>query len=224
MQIILKKNLQLVLFSFLLLISSCGKVQDVDNNEYRTIKIGTQTWMAENLRVTHYRDGSLISNLIDKTEWANSVLGAYSDFNNNTDNGMTYGHLYNWYAVNDSRNIAPKGWHVATQVDWNILINYLGKPNAGVKLRESGTAHWKTSLFIGTNESGFTALPASYRGSDGNYPTGDDSGIGAGTAWWAISDSCSPLVLRYGMGYNYPDVTYGCGEKNYGYSIRCVKD
>ena len=117
---------------FLLLISGCKKgvnknnlpanaVKDIDGNVYHTVTIGTQVWMVENLKVTKYRDGTPIPNKTDATEWGSLTTGAYCDYDNTVSNSTIYGKLYNWYAVNDWRNIAPTGWHVPTDAEWTTL-------------------------------------------------------------------------------------------------------
>ena len=98
-----------------------GTVIDVDGNVYDTVVIGTQVWLAQNLKVTHYRNGDPIDSLDDNTEWCNTTSGAYCNYNNDPNNAPAYGRLYNWYATSDSREIAPEGWHVATDAEWAAL-------------------------------------------------------------------------------------------------------
>lgn len=103
---------------------SYGTVSDIDGNTYNTIQIGTQTWMAENLRVTKYRDGTLIPNLTDNIQWANNTTGAWCYYNNDANNNIPYGKLYNFYAVNNSKNICPNGWHMPNIGEWSVLIKH----------------------------------------------------------------------------------------------------
>src|SRR5512133_2157241 len=103
-----------------------GTVTDIDGNIYKTIAIGTQTWMAENLKVTHYQNGDSISKITDATPWSNLESGAYCIYLNNSVKGNTYGKLYNWFAITDSRNICPAGWHIPTDTEWETLYAYLG--------------------------------------------------------------------------------------------------
>ncbi len=224
-------NLRIFLYGTLLIIVGCGPEKDNDGKTFKTIKIGNQTWMAENLSVTHYQNGDSIPNIKLDTDWKKQTSGAYCDFNNNSDTGNVYGHLYNYYAVNEKRNIAPKGWHVARKEDWDTLISYLKLDSAGIKLREAGTKHWKCigcpgPCFFGTNQSGFTALPASYRGDNGPFPDGAGSVIGNGTSWWCVSDSCkSPdTALYWGIGTCYKEISKQCWSQKQGLSVRCVKD
>ncbi len=137
-----------------------GTMTDQDGNTYKTITIGTQTWMAENLKTTKYRNGDPIPNVTDISEWYHLTTGAYCDYINTPGSDVTYGKLYNWHTVADSRNIAPTGWHVPSDAEWAILIEYLGGSDvAGGKLKETGTTHWYNPTTEATNESGFTGLP-----------------------------------------------------------------
>jgi uncharacterized protein (TIGR02145 family) len=147
----------------LFILSNCNTVKDIDGNTYCTIKIGTQIWMVENLRVTHYQNGELIPNITSVSEWGGLTSGGYCDFNNESEIGKIYGHLYNFYAASDKRNIAPKGWHVATYADWDLLTKN-SSSNTVDKLKEKGVKHWYPPNSSATNESGFTALPGAYRG------------------------------------------------------------
>ena len=149
-----------------------GTMTDQDGNVYKTITIGTQTWMAENLRTTKYRDGTVIPPISGYAGWYTDSLGVYYTYNNTPDavSIATYGRLYNWYAVTDSRNIAPAGWHVPTDAEWTTLTTYLGGESvAGSKMKETGTTHWFTLNTGATNESGFTALPSGWC-DDGDPP------------------------------------------------------
>lgn len=195
-----------------------GTVNDVDGNVYKTIKIGTQTWMAENLKTIHYRDGSLIQN-VPGDEWYQITTDACCDINNTPILSQIYGKLYNWYVVKDSRKIAPIGWHIATKDEWDILTTYLGPFNtvAG-KMRECGLDNWR-SPNVSTNESGFTALPNGGRDGGWNVP------FYGYAEWWCDTDPPLP-PYRAGMS-NESDNIYpyvGNGNKNYGYALRCVKD
>jgi uncharacterized protein (TIGR02145 family) len=141
-----------------------GSVADIDGNVYRTIKIGNQVWMAENLRTTHFDNGDEIPNVTDNEEWAAQLSAAYCNYNNTTniDTIANYGRMYNWYTVSDSRNLAPKGWRVASPIDWNTLVDYLGGDTiASNKMKEIGNYHWKDPYFS-DNSSEFTALQAPF--------------------------------------------------------------
>jgi len=194
-----------------------GTMTDIDGNVYKTVKIGNQVWMAENLRVTHYRNGDPIPNVISKSEWKNLRTGAYCNYDNNLNNAATYGRLYNWYAVNDPRNIAPPGWHVPTDEDWKELEKYLAA-NVGGKLKERGRTHWESPNKGATNSSGFTALPGGIRGSDGAFGT-----IGYYGFWWSATEYGSRAYLRY-LAYDDSYVRRSVELKHLGYSVRLVRD
>lgn len=155
------KGLILSFFVFVnsLIVYSQETVSDFDGTVYKTVTIGRQVWMAEDLRVTHFRNGEEISILKNCGQMTPACV---IDKKSN----KVY---YNWYAVINERNIAPEGWHVPSREEWQELIDYLGGEDlAGGKLKEEGTINWKTPNFGGTNESGFTALPTGFV----NYPGG----------------------------------------------------
>jgi uncharacterized protein (TIGR02145 family) len=141
-------------------------VTDIDGNVYNTVTIGTQVWMKENLKVTHYRNGDSIPLVTDNTAWMGLTAGAYCDYNNTPGNSATYGRLYNWYTVVDPRSLCPADWHVPTRDEFEALTAYLGGEfTAGYKLREAGTVHWTSPNAGATNQSNFTALPGGDRSS-----------------------------------------------------------
>ena len=200
-----------------------GTLTDIDGNVYKTIKIGTQTWMAENLKTTKYRNGDPITNVTDNASWAALSTGAYCWYNNDkTTYKATYGALYNWYVVKDSRNIAPTGWHVPSDTEWTALTTYLGGESvAGDKLKEVGVTHWQSPNIGATNESGFTALPSGGRKDFAGtfYALGD---IGF---WWSSSTKVNDID---GAGSpflgNTSSIFSGYSRKQYGFSVRCIKD
>jgi uncharacterized protein (TIGR02145 family) len=140
-----------------------GTAKDVDGNVYKTVTIGTQTWMAENLKTTRYRDETPIPLVTDHKKWRVLTNGAYCHYDNDPGKAAIYGRLYNFHAVVDSRNICPGGWHVPTDAEWQTLIDYLGgEQTAGGQLKETGNIHWSKNAGA-TNKSGFTALPGGRR-------------------------------------------------------------
>jgi uncharacterized protein (TIGR02145 family) len=194
-------------------------VTDIDGNIYNTVTIGTQVWMSENLKTTKYRNGDPIPNVTDSANWRSLTAGAYCNYNNDVKNGDVYGRLYNWYAVNDSRNIVPQGWHVATDAEWAILINYLGgERSASYKLRETGTVHWNNPNPGATNESGFTALPGGYL----NFSSHKFENIGLAGSWYTATERDKINVWNYGV--NLIGAGKGYYTKLHGRSVRCVKD
>ena len=191
---------------------------DALTNNLNTIKIGTQTWTTKNLDVTTYRNGDAIPQVQDANAWANLRTGAWCYYENKTGNGSSYGKLYNWYAVNDPRGLAPKGYHIPTDEDWTILSeNLVGTPEAGTKMKS--TSGWKNNG-NGTNTSGFAGLPGGYRFDSGNF-----NGIGAFGYWWSSSAEGSEYYawhrdLGYNNGFVYRNVSY----RRDGFSVRCIKD
>jgi uncharacterized protein (TIGR02145 family) len=216
-----------ILGILLILSSSCKKndnpttVTDQDGNVYNTVTIGTQVWMVENLKTSKYRNGDPIQNVTDSLEWINLTTGAFC-INNKKGYEAVHGYLYNFYAVNDTRNIAPEGWHIPSKADWDALINYLGGEEvAGGKIRESGTTHWKSPNTGATNESGFNALPAGYR-----YEWGEYAYNGVATSWW--SNTREPYQDGFYCTFTSffsPELhSDALGDKKGGQSIRCIKD
>jgi uncharacterized protein (TIGR02145 family) len=200
-----------------------NRCADIDGNVYKTIKIGNQLWMAENLRVTHYRNGEVIPNVTDNNEWAHLTTGAYCNYDNNPTNGRKYGKLYNWYAVDDYRGLAPAGWHVATDEEWTTLTNYLkGEDVAGGKLKSK--TGWKQPNEGATNESGYCALPSGHR-----YGDGASVGLGEQGFWWSSTEYSATNAKGRFMGNYGKNVIsnvndYYSDGKVDGFSIRCVKN
>jgi uncharacterized protein (TIGR02145 family) len=203
-------------------------VTDIDGNIYQTAKIGNQIWIAENLKVTKYRNGDPIPNVTDSSEWVNLTTGAYCTFDNDESNVTTYGLLYNWFAVKDSRNIAPEGWHVPMDEEWKTLEMYLGMSQSeadDINLRgtNEGSKLKSSSAWVfggnGTNESGFSAVQGSYR-----FDTGRFGALYAYAAFWSSTEADSDSAWHRGLGYTYSKVNRIVRNKNYGYSIRLVCD
>lgn len=194
-----------------------GTVTDIDGNIYHTVTIGTQVWLVENLKTIHYRNGDLIPNTTDGTQWTNLITGAWCNYNNDGNNGNTYGHLYNWYAVNDSRNIAPTGYHIPTDAEWSTLITFLGGESVAGDKMKSMTL-WNSTVGI-TNESGFTALPGGNRYYDGLF-----YGINNAGYWLSVPQSSTDNAWDRALGSGYPTVVRDQVKKVNGMSLRCVKD
>ena len=202
-----------------------GTVTYIDGNVYHTVTIGDQVWMAENLNVTRYRNGDSIPN-VTLGSWGLQASGARCSYNNDPGNNVVMGMLYNNYAATDSRKIAPSGWHVANDSDWQTLLGYLGGEHiAGGKLKEAGYDNWLEPNTGATNESGFTALPSGGLLRDTYF-----EGIGTHCFYWSSSLSIGGLfsdtVGNYlVLFYNSKNVTrmHETGRK-YGLAVRCVKD
>jgi len=196
-------------------------VTDIDNNVYKTLTIGTQTWMAENLKTTRYRNGDLIKTTSPSTkdirsEYSPQYQWAYYGKESNV---ATYGRLYTWYAVTDSRGVCPIGWHVPTDAEWSTLTTFLGgEIVAYSKLKEAGEIHW-IKYDTGTNEIGFTALPGGLRNSSGTF---DD--IGSRGSWWSSSEYGTTDAWYRLMDYNFSSVYRYLYLKRNGFSVRCVKN
>jgi uncharacterized protein (TIGR02145 family) len=194
-------------------------VTDIDGNVYAIVKIGNQIWMAENLKVTKYLDGTAIPNVTDNTSWAGLSTGAYCYYNNESSNGDSYGALYNWYAVNDARGLAPEGWHVPTDAEWSELENYLGGESVAGKKLKMNSSLWNTNT--GTDDAGFGALPGGYRA----LYSGDFRSMGTNAYFWSSSSSIVQGVwyrLLYGDTDDFYRSIYNF-QRN-GYSVRCVMD
>lgn len=201
-------------------------VTDSDGNEYNTVVIGTQEWMAENLKTTKYCNGDIIPNIpwINNQQWVTLTTPAWGHYDNDNQYDIPYGKLYNWLAVSDERNICPCGWHVPTDAEWTILVNHLGgPPTAGNKMKLSGTEYWWSPNTGSTNESGFSGLPGGIAGF-----TFD--GLG-GQGWWWSSNDLSGWVwirmLSVNSGFVLRDAIHQVsifGFGGPGLSIRCLKD
>jgi uncharacterized protein (TIGR02145 family) len=201
-------------------------VIDIDGNKYKTVIIGTQEWMGENLNVSKYNDGETIPNAIDSLIWAKIESGAWCNYNNNDSLGVIYGKLYTWYAV-DTKKVCPVGWHVPSDLEWTKLTDYLGGDSvAGGKLKEIGNIHWKPKNIGATNSSLFKALPGGYRDNEYFH---DISKFGF---WWSSTDIINPPGTKGGNQYWFRFISseyIGIAKENetepsYGKSIRCLKD
>ena len=207
-------------------------VTDIDGNVYKTVTIGTQTWMAENLKVTHYRDGSAISNVTNNSTWCALSTGAYCYYNNLESNGTTYGCIYNWYAVADVHNIAPLGWHVPTEAEWTILENYasvhFGSSISQAKALATTTV-WTSCSTTGTigsnalinNSTGFSAIPS---GSRSVTLGGTFFNAGNDCYWWTVDELNTSNAWQRCMNYSYSYVLRGNQTKSHGFYVRCIRD
>ncbi len=193
---------------------------DIDDNVYNIVKIGGQWWMAENLKVTHYRNGEPIFDLLDQSAWADSLWPGYCYYDNNAANVPVYGLLYNWFAVNDVRNIAPTGWHVPTDEEWQTLENYLGgRSIVGGKLKEIGTEHWNSPNSGATNETYFFAVPGGYRHSSSEYRY-----LGERAVFWTLTEYNNTQAWNISLIYDEIVINHGVYSRIFGFSIRCIKD
>lgn len=196
-------------------------VSDYDGNAYDTVMIGTQVWLKQNLRVTHYNNGDLIPNITGSSEWAGTTSGARCYYNNDSASYDTvYGVLYNWYAVSDSRHLCPAGWHVSSNAEWQTAENYLaGSTVAGGKMKEEGTLHWLSPNTGATNSSRFTGLPGGMRDPvNNNFRTIYENGL-----WWTSTVSGQYAWSTY-LWYLFAGVDHNPAPKKFGLSVRCIQD
>jgi uncharacterized protein (TIGR02145 family) len=199
-------------------------ITDSENNTYKTVYIGTQQWMGENLKVSKYSDGTTIPNITDNTQWENNTTGACAYYNNDAANNAKYGKLYNWYAVskttNGNKNLCPTGWHVPTDAEWTVLQEYLGGNSvAGGKMKEVGITNWISPNTDATNKSLFTGLPGGYRANDGYYYYVGNSGY-----WWSSAEfNTSNAWFRYLYSNSGNAYRVSFSKKN-GLSVRCLRD
>jgi uncharacterized protein (TIGR02145 family) len=209
-----------------------GTVTDVEGTVYKTIKIGNQVWMAENLKTTKYRNGENIPFVSGKDPWASRAvpkLPAYCNSGDDPGTVAVYGRLYNWHAVNDRRGLAPAGWHIPSEGEWSTLINYLGgKSVAGRKMKEAGTAHWPATSDTADNSSGFTALYISNRRYDGSFWL---ITVTTASAYWWTSTEAEPgntmpdaKSIYASVFFKSPLASISGEIQNAGLSVRCVKD
>jgi uncharacterized protein (TIGR02145 family) len=196
---------------------------DIDENSYKTVYIGKQQWMAENLKVSKYSDGTTIPNITDNTLWQNNTTGAWSYYNNEVDNNAKYGKLYNWFAVsrttNGNKNVCPTGWHLPSDDEWTVLLDFI--EGDGGKLKKEGVTEWLSPNRFATNTSGFSALPAGFRDEAGNYEQ-----ISTNGKWWSSNQN-----VPFTSNAWYRDLNNGNGalfrsfyDKSAGLSVRCVED
>ena len=208
--------------------------------EENEIKIGKQTWTTKNLDLSTYSNGEAIPQVQDANAWTNLTTGAWCYYENESDNGSTYGKLYNWYAVNDPRGLAPKGYHIPSDLEWTILIDNIGD-EAGTKMKS--TSNWERyEVYLenltplpededgnGTNTSGFAGLPGGFCSSYGIF-----NQIGANGYWWSSSEDL--LFNNNGNVHNIDNAFFrllfntngnvyrDSYNKPNGFSVRCIKD
>lgn len=218
--------LSILLIAIVSLTSSCSKdseeekITDADGNIYTSVAIGTQVWMAENLKTTKFNDGTAIPLVTDNTEWSNLTTSGYCWYSNDESTYKnTYGALYNWYTVNTG-NLCPSGWHVPSDPEWTTLTTYLGGDGvSGGKLKEAGNIHWNTPNTDATNETGFTALPGGYRYLNGNFFIIGDEGY-----WWTATESNTTNGWYRSMVRTSSNVNRLNYSKKDGFSVRCLRD
>ena len=214
------KSKILLTIIIIILVSVSGnltaQVIDKDGYNYDTVTIGAQQWFAENLDVTHFRNGDTITEIEDATEWQQAATEgkpAWCYYNSDPTSGIKFHKLYNWYAVNDPRGLAPDGFHVPSAQEWLILARYLGGEDvAGVKLKAG--KGWD-----GTNAAGFTALPGGYRNYSSEFVHVSEIG-----SWWSSTQANSTDAWSYSLASHEGIVSKSYDNKRVGLSVRCLKD
>ena len=199
-------------------------IKDIDGNKYNIVAIGQQVWTDKNLEVITYLNGDVIPQVTDASKWASLTTGAWCYYNNDPASGVIYGKLYNWYAVNDSRGLAPKGWHIPSDAEWTTLGTFLGGDSvAGGKMKTTGTSRWYPPNFGATNQSGFAGLPAGIRvGNEGAFSC---CNVGDSGYWWSASESSSTSAFYRYMVNTSGYLARGGGlHKSDGFSVRCIRD
>ena len=203
------------------IVSNPGSGVVFDGYTYTSIVLGNgQEWMAENLRTTTYANGEPIPNETGFNQWVSLTTGAWEHFNNDSQYENPYGKLYNWYTVDDPRNVCPTGWHVPSDAEWMILSDYLGgEPVAGGKMKSTGTQYWTSPNQDATNESGFTGYPGGGHGNNGPIDL-----IGNYGHWWSSTEEGTSNVWCRGLGSNGSYVSRISLGKQSGFSVRCLRD
>lgn len=228
-------------------------ITDFDNNSYSTIIINDQEWMQSNLNVSHFNNGDVIPQVQDEYDWINTTSPAWCYYANNTENGVVYGKLYNYYAVSDPRGLAPNGWRIPSFSDWESLINFIdnlrgddyNKSFNASGFMQEGSSHWSETNTIATNISGFTALPGGYRGyaSTNSVPVrAIFNNLNSYAHFWVsdniddveVSDSSGSIQGLIAYTVNIKDEANSTGANNTGkifvsrkitgYSVRCIKN
>ena len=210
-----KLNITTLLCGIILFITSCGGLTTATSVAEAEVSIGKQVWTTKNLEAETYRNGEAIPQVQDAAAWSKLSTGAWCYYENNTANGTTYGKLYNWFAVNDARGLAPKGYHIPTDAEWTILSENLGD-QAGTKMKS--TTGWNEDG-NGTNESGFAGLPGGYRTNDGNFYY-----VGASGNWWSLSESNTDVAWYRNLSDDDGNVYRSFNDKQFGFSVRCLRD
>jgi uncharacterized protein (TIGR02145 family) len=203
------------------IVSNPGSGVTYNGYTYSSVVLGNgQEWMSENLQTANYRNGDPIPTGLDNATWGTTTAGAYDIYNNDLNNNTIYGKLYNWHAVADPRHLCPTGWHEPTDAEWTTLTDYLGGlAVAGGKMKATGTQYWLSPNTDATNESGFSGLPGG-----GRYDSGDFVNVGDGGHWWSSSEFDVNFAWYRSLLYILGIEGRSSGSKQYGFSVRCLRD
>lgn len=213
-------TLLLVVVCLFVACDSDNTMRDVEGNVYKTVRIGNQVWMAENLRVSHFKNGDLIKNVQANSAWNQSDSAAYCTYSNSNTYDKIYGKLYNWHCINDERGLAPKGWHIPSETEIVELIEFLASDTSAASLmKEAGTSHWLTYAEDSSKDIGFNALPAGYRMDDGSFHT-----LKSNAYFWTETASYEMFHWSSRLYRGFADVKREPYYMKYGLAIRCIKD
>jgi uncharacterized protein (TIGR02145 family) len=197
----------------------------VDGNFYPTVINGNQEWMAANLAATHYSNGDLIEEVTDNAQWVSTAIPAWCYFNNNVGNNVVFGKLYNGFAMEDSRNICPVGWHVPSNDEWETLMTTLGGASVAASAMRTtgnisdGTGFWPLENVVSTNVSGFSAQPAGFRNIDGTFATQIYA-----TVWWTGTLTANDTYYTRSV-YSFSNSVFNQDfTRSQGFSLRCLRD
>lgn len=231
----MKTKIKAALAASMLVLISCNKenssIQSSDISYERStrqeltgsyniasVTIGTQVWMGKNLNVSRYRNGDKIPQVKDSARWAKLTTGAWCWYNNDSATGAVYGKLYNWYAINDPRGLAPEGWHIPSDSEWLETATFL-ETHVGGKMKETGTRHWFDPNIGATNSSGFTGLPGGYRSDIGQFCYITYLGL-----WWTSTEYNTSVAWYRRLLCYTPAFDRWRFPKQMGFSVRCIKD
>ncbi len=218
-----------ILIMIIVLLGGCSKgedspetppsnITDIDGNVYNVVVIGNQTWMKSNLNVSKYQDGTSIPEVTDPVEWAKLTTGAWCYYDNDPANGEVYGKLYNWYAVNNKKGLAPAGYQIPTDEQWTTLTTFIGSEGGG-KMKEIGTANWSSPNSEATNSTFFTGLPGGHVISNGGFYFIGDYGY-----WWSSTSNIDvTMAWNRSLNYNSGIACRSYDAKKYGFSVRCIR-
>ncbi len=213
----------LILLLLLSLSVSCKDNSTSEEDPYNKVTIGQQIWMTDNLNADKFRNGDIIPETRTIADWKRAGFNqqpAWCYYNNDSINKTKFGKLYNWYAVNDPRGLAPKGWHIPFDAEWTNLANNLGGINiAGGKLKSSGTLDWQSPNTNATNSSGFAGLPGGSRNFDGSI-----NSLGRNGFWWTATQNDALSAWYWYLGFDFESVARYDYNKENGFSVRCIKD
>lgn len=225
----MKTKIKAVFAVSMLLLISCKKdnsvrflsandSQQAVNTSYTSVTIGTQVWMDKNLGVSYYRNGDKIPQVTDSAKWSRLTTGAWCWYNNDSAKYAVYGKLYNWYAINDPRGLAPEGWHVSSDAEWLTTASFLST-HVGGKMKETGISHWFDPNIDATNSTGFTGLPGGYRSNTGQFCYVAYLGL-----WWTSTSYNSSVAWYRRMLCYSATLDRWRFQKRMGFSVRCIKD